>query len=220
MQELRIAGPGVLSGRCVSTLWQTQALGHTGHALCTHMLLLGCHLATGAWALSTPRESQTQKTRKPENCAVSRKRLLRPTSKESLSILVFRFFGFLVFRVVCWAGAQKRWSGGSEWPLRLHAVANPSARAHRALVVHTHASARLPSGQELRTTGPGVLSVCRVSTLWQPPALRHTWHLLYTHMLPLGCHLATGAWALSRLKEYKTEKQKNRKPEATAVTDQ
>ena len=69
-QELRNAGPGVLSGRCVSTLWQTQALGHTGHWLCTHMLPLGCHLAKGAWALSRPRESQTrkpknQKTRKP-----------------------------------------------------------------------------------------------------------------------------------------------------------
>ena len=61
-------------------------------------------------------------------------------------MLVFRFFGFVVFRVVCWAGAQSCWSWGSEWPLRLHAVANPSAGAHRAHVVHTHASARLPSG--------------------------------------------------------------------------
>ena len=43
-QELRTAGPGVQSGRCVSTMWQTQTLRHTGHLLCTHVFPLAAML--------------------------------------------------------------------------------------------------------------------------------------------------------------------------------
>ena len=59
--------PGGLSGRCVSTLWQTQALGHTGHLLYTHMLHSAAIWQRGHW-LSADQgnpKPRNQKTRKP-----------------------------------------------------------------------------------------------------------------------------------------------------------